>query len=87
MSEIKSGSNAKAVTPSDTADIAPGPAAALFIGGAGNIRITPAGASKGSPEEVSGVLFAGVPVGWFPMRVRRVWSANTTCANINAIFE
>jgi len=63
---------AAAVTPSDTADLASA-STAIFIGGGGNLRVTMLGGGI--------VTFAGLPIGWHPIRVTRVWSTSTTATN------
>lgn len=75
------GLNAKAVTPSSTADLQPS-ARALWIGGAGNLDVVMAGESD--PAVV--VTFLTVPASvWMPIQVRRVM-ATTTCTAIVAVY-
>jgi hypothetical protein len=69
---------AAAVTPSDTNDLSAA-STALFVGGAGNMRVTMLG---GGIE-----TFTGLPVGWHPIRVTRVWATNTTATNIVAVWR
>ncbi|MGC2203668.1 MAG: hypothetical protein WA633_26425 [Stellaceae bacterium] len=69
---------ATAVTPSDTTDLAAA-STAIFIGGAGNLRVTMLGGGS--------VTFAGLPVGWHPIRVTRVWATSTTATNIVAVWR
>jgi len=66
-------SNAVAVAPSDTADLAQ-VTRALYIGTAGNARVTLASGTVAD--------FAGLAVGWHPMRVARVHASGTTASNI-----
>jgi hypothetical protein len=75
---------AAAVTPSDTVDI---PAVTggtnngcvLYIGGAGNIKVTTVGGDD--------VVFVGLSAGQFvPVQVKRVWSTSTTATNIVALW-
>ena len=70
------GYGAAAVTPSDTAEV---DARALFIGGAGNVKIkTPRGDT---------VTFTGVVAGSIlPVNAKIVYSADTTATNIVAIY-
>ena len=65
--------NAEAVTPSDTGSHLFN---ALWIGGAGSggLKVDTAGGDT--------VTFAGVPVGWFPVAVTRVYSTDTNVTNI-----
>jgi len=65
------------VTPSDTVDL-PHITRALYIGTAGNLRVTLAGGSV--------LDFAGLAVGWHPVRVARVHAAGTTAANITGCW-
>jgi hypothetical protein len=69
---------AAAVTPSDTVDLAAA-STAIFIGGGGNLRVTMLGGGI--------VTFAGLSVGWHPIRVTRVWSTSTTATNIVAVWR
>jgi hypothetical protein len=66
------------VTPSDTTDLLAA-STALFVGGAGNLRVTMLGGGI--------VTFTGLPVGWHPIRVTRVWATNTTATNIVAVWR
>lgn len=77
-----------AVTPSDTKDVtdatgdnAPCYASYLYVGVSGNIQITAAGDNSASGAGTA-VLYSNVPVGWFPVQVRRVWATNTTASGI-----
>ena len=69
---------AAAVTPSDTTDLFTA-STALFVGGTGNMRVTMLGGGI--------VTFTGLPVGWHPIRVTRVWATNTTATNIVAVWR
>lgn len=75
--------SAAAVTPSDTVDLVPF-AKALYVGTTGNITLVPAGDTSASG---TGVLFTSVPVGWFPVQVRRVNSTGTAASNIVAVYD
>ena len=69
---------AAAVTPNDSADLA-ATSRALYVGGAGNVRVTTAGGDT--------VTFTGVPAGAIlPVRVRRVFSTSTTATTILALW-
>ena len=72
---------AAAVTPSDTVDLT-AYAKALYVGGAGNVRVLTVGAEDGDV-----VTFANHPVGWLPMQVRRVLATGTTATQIVAAFD
>lgn len=78
---------AAAVTTSDTADIpsvstqdgSGNNGCVLYIGGAGNIKVTTAGGDT--------VTFTGLLAGMFlPVQVLRVWSTDTTATNIIALW-
>ena len=76
---------AAAVTPSDTTDIQPinggtsSNGCVLYIGGAGNVRVTTDGGDD--------VVFVGLAAGQFiPVQVTRVWATNTTATNIVALW-
>ena len=52
---------------------------ALWVGGAGDLRVT----MKGGAD----VTFAGVNAGqWMPIQVQRVWATNTTATSIVGIL-
>jgi hypothetical protein len=54
------------------------------MGTTGNLTIVPAGDTSASG---TGVLFSSVPVGWFPVQVRRVNATGTTATNIVAVYD
>ena len=81
---------ASAITPSDTTNVAIGPAGsyakALYVGVTGNITVITAGditnGGLGTP-----VMFSNVPVGWFPVQVRAVMNTGTTASSIVGIAD
>lgn len=82
-----------AVTPSDTKDVtnATGDAAttyakALYIGVSGDVAIVAAGDTSNAGQGTA-VTFKAMPVGWFPVQVRRVMSTNTTATNIVGLYD
>lgn len=72
------GEGAAAVTPNDSTDLTT-IARALYVGGAGNVKID---AADGSTVTFSGVLAGSI----LPVRVARVYSTGTTATNIVAIY-
>ena len=78
MANLQYPSRAAAVTPHDSNDLAQD--VTLYIGGAGSnaLKVTTAGGQD--------IAFAGVTVGWFPLRVRRVWSTGTDVTAIIAVW-
>ena len=67
-----SADTAQTVTPSDTA---PNVYARLYVGGAGNVKVT--------AESGDVTTFTAVPVGTvLPIRVQLVWATGTTATNI-----
>ncbi|WP_292079084.1 MULTISPECIES: spike base protein, RCAP_Rcc01079 family [Brevundimonas] len=72
---------AAAAAPSDTVDLT-AYAKALYVGGAGNVRVLTVGAEDGDA-----VTFANHPVGWLPVQVRRVLATGTTATQIVAAFD
>jgi hypothetical protein len=71
-------SNAAAVTPNDSTDLA-AVSRALFVGGAGNIAVTMAGGQS--------ITFTGVTAGAvLPIRVSRILSTGTTATSIVAVW-
>ena len=82
-----------AVTPNDNNDLtnsggldAPVYASFLYVGVAGNLAIVAAGDNSNSGAGTP-VTFTNVPVGWFPVQVRRVMATNTTASGIIACFH
>jgi len=78
---------AAAVTPSNTVDIpsvstqdgAGNNGCVLYVGGAGDIKVTTAGGDT--------VVFTGLLAGMFvPVQVLRVWATDTTATNIVALW-
>ena len=78
---------AAAVTPSNTLDIPSvstqdgtgNNGCVLYVGGAGNVRVTTAGGDD--------VIFNGVLAGSFvPVQVIKVWATSTTATNILALW-
>lgn len=65
-----------AVTPADGSDLATS-ARALWVGGAGDIKVTTVG---GSTVTIVGVTAGSI----LPVRVARVWATGTTATNILA---
>ncbi len=60
---------AETVTPSNTSNLDnPG---SLYVGGTGNIRCDTVGGS-------SDVTFQNVPVGFFPVEVKKIYASGTT---------
>jgi hypothetical protein len=70
--------NGFAVTPNDSTDLT-ATTRALFVGGAGNLRITTSG---GDTFTMTGVLAGSL----IPVRVVRVLSTGTTATNIAALY-
>lgn len=82
-----------ATTPSDTLDVtdptgdnAPCYAKALWIGVGGNIAVVTAADNTNSGQGTA-VTFQNVPIGWFPVQVRRVMVTNTTASQIVGLYD
>lgn len=82
------------VTPSDTKDVtnAAGDnasvyAKALWIGVTGDVAIIAAGDQSGALGVGTAVTHKAVPVGIFPVQVRRVMATNTTATNIVGWYD
>lgn len=71
-------SNAVAVTPSDTVDLAH-TASALYIGTSGNVKVNMEGSG-------SAILFKSVPVGILPGRFTRVLTTSNAATDIVALW-
>lgn len=65
--------DAVAVSPSDTVDLAY-MTRALHIGTPGDLRVDTADGST--------VTFVNIAAGWHPVRVTRIWATGTTAADI-----
>ena len=68
--------DAEAVTPSDTVDLAE-VSRAIYVGVAGDLTVIMAGGDT--------VLFKAAPVGILPIRVSRVKATGTAATNITAL--
>lgn len=66
-----------AVTVSLSTDFVPTYPSQLFIGGTGDIKVD-------TPESM-GVTFTGVPAGFFPVLVTKVYKDGTSATNIVAL--
>ena len=62
------------VVPSDSVDLPGVTSAGLWIGTTGSLTITLVTGATAS--------FASIPVGLFPVLVRKVWSTGTTASNM-----
>jgi hypothetical protein len=69
--------DAQVVSPSNSSDFSE--SSVLWIGGAGNVRVT---TDQGSDVTFTGVLSNTT----LPVRVKRVWSTGTTATNIVRVF-
>ena len=72
------GASAKAVTPSDSADLPNGPCRAIELATGGAIRLT-------LVRDTASVLHT-LPAGVWPLRVKRVHAADLTASGIVAIY-
>jgi len=86
MAEDRSGGDSKPATqafvisPSDTADLPGGFTRGIYVGGTGNLRVD-------MIEGPGDVLFQAVPAGTvLPIRVKKVWSTNTTATLMVGMF-
>lgn len=68
----------RAVTPSDSTDLAAGVARSLYIGGAGNIAFDDAQGTT--------ISATAVAAGLFPVLVKRVRATGTTATGILALY-
>lgn len=81
------------ITPSDSRDVtnaagdnARSYAKALYIGVSGDLSVIHAG-DQSNTLQGTAVLYKAVPVGWFPVQVRRVMATNTTATNIVGLYD
>ena len=73
--------HAEAVTPSNAADLTR-MSRAIYVGGAGNLRVTMKGKDEVGDNAV--VTFTNLSIGWHPIRVSRIWATGTTATDIVA---
>lgn len=87
------GKQCVAVTPSNTNYITSGGnqvEGSLYIGVAGDIVVLPwyhADTNTATPADGGAVLFKNVPVGFFPICVKKVFSTGTNATDIVCIFN
>ena len=67
-----------AVTPNDGADLSV-VARAIYVGSSGDLVVILA-------DDTSTVTFSNIPVGWHPIRAKRIYSTGTTAASIVAVY-
>lgn len=72
-------STAVAVTPSNDNDLADGPCRALYIGVAGDVKIDLA-------DTGTAIVFKALPVGFAPLRAKRVYATGTAATDIVALY-
>jgi hypothetical protein len=85
---------AKAVTPSNTAYLTDlrgiQCTGTLYIGVSGDVVVLPAefdNTDSATPANGGAVLYKSVPVGFFPVEVRKVFDTGTTATNIVCQFD
>lgn len=67
------------VTPNDSTDLSTEPCRAVWVGTAGNLKVTMADNTQ--------VTFTGIPAGCLiPIRAKRVWATGTTAGAIVAVY-
>lgn len=71
----------QAVTPADGTDL-PVLAKALYVGGAGDLKIVPVASPDGEA-----VTLKNHPVGYVAVQTRRVFATGTTATHIVALFD
>ena len=71
--------SAALVVPNDTAALPGGPARSLYIGVAGDVTVDMYDAGQN-------ITFHGVPAGFAPIAVKKVYATGTTAANIIALW-
>lgn len=77
-SDLSPAANAYAVTPHDT-NLQPNPTRALYVGGAGNVKVTMVGGQE--------VTFVGVAAGTvLPIRAKIIWSTGTTASSLLGLY-
>lgn len=75
------GFQAVPVVPADNADLPNGPAAGLWVSGAGTVTVIPVGQSSAVPL---GSIAAGTLI---PIAVKRVMATGTAATNIQALYQ
>jgi hypothetical protein len=75
------GGRADALTPNDSGEFV-AYYSALYVGTSGDLAVTP---MRNTAD--TSVIFKNVPVGWFPVSVRKVWSTGTTASQIIGVRD
>jgi len=73
---VTNGKAPAVITPSDSVDLNPH-IDGIYVGVTGNLTVTPRYNASDA-----GILFTAVPVGWFPIKCRRVWATGTTATGL-----
>lgn len=75
--QLRNARRAVAVTPSDSVNLVKTAHKGLYVGGTGNVSVLTLDGQT--------VTFTAVPIGFFPVAVKRVNSTGTTATNIVAL--
>lgn len=73
-------SNFAAIAPNDGIDLPSGVTRGIYVGVAGNIKIT------GSDDTDANAVIVPVPVGFSPISVKKVWLTGTTATGLIAAW-
>lgn len=69
---------ATAITPHDGTDLVDVPTSAVYVGGAGALKVTMASGDT--------VTFTALPIGFHNLQVTRIWATGTAATNIMALY-
>jgi hypothetical protein len=83
LEQVRAYRSAEAVSPSDGADL-PHVTKAIWVGTTGNIKVDMTGTQTTGTGGT--VTFNSVPVGFFKVEAKRVYSTGTTATNMIAVF-
>lgn len=72
---------AAVIAPSDTGELATY-YTSIYVGATGDLTVTP---MRNTSD--AGVQFTAVPVGWFPVSVRKVWATGTTATGLVGVSD
>ena len=70
-----------AITPTDTGELTTY-IGSIYVGVTGNLAVTP---MRNTAD--TSVVFTNVPVGWFPVSVRKVWATGTTATGLIGVTD
>lgn len=71
--------HAAAVTTNNGADLPGGPCRSIYVGVSGDVKVDMAGSG-------TGITYKAMPVGWHPIKVKKIYATGTTATDIIAVY-